>query len=124
MCLYIALLVFGNTHGCEPYFAKSSFSLISSVFPKGASYIKTMHFIEILLVPVLMCTIAASISIISVGSDISENDISMGNSSLHDEGSNILETIYARQSFGKSHRFYFNVGERKDGNESIFNQTI
>lgn len=33
--------------------------------------------------------------------------------------SNILETVYVHQSLGKSHRFYFTRGERKDGNQNF-----
>lgn len=108
-----------DTHGCEQYFAKSPFSLILSVSPNGAPYINTMHFVKVFFISVLMCTFATSITIISVSNDTSENDISMENSSSTIKGSNILETVYARQSVGKSHRFFFTVGERKDGNYSI-----
>lgn len=30
---------------------------------------------------------------------------------------NILETVYAKQSVGKSHRFYFTAGERQECND-------
>lgn len=82
-----------------------------------------MNSVEVLLASVLMFSVAMCASIISFDTfaddnsiDSSENDMSIDNLNSIDGGvSNILETMYAIQSFGKSHRFYFTQGERKDG---------
>lgn len=66
-----------------------------------------------------MCSFAASLSIISSNAAYQDNNIdndkTRDNLRSNGEPSNILETIYAKQSFGKSHRFYFTTGERVVG---------
>lgn len=81
-----------------------------------------MNSFEILVVPILMCGFAMCATIISMDTyynnpviAIEDDDMSMGDLYSFDGVSNILETVYVSQSFGKSHRFYFTQGERKDG---------
>lgn len=83
----------------------------------------TMHFITFFVVSIVMCSFATSLTIIS--SDVAypdnniDNDITNDIVRLNDKQTNILETIYAKQSYGKSHRFYFTTGERVAGRHRI-----
>lgn len=47
------------------------------------------------------------------------NDMSIDNFYPVNIPSNILESVYVRQSLDKSHRFYFTQGERKEGASPI-----
>lgn len=84
-----------------------------------------MNSIKILVVSVLMCSVAMCATIISMDTysdnfiDSIGNDMTMDDSYSIDGLSNILETVYVSQSFGKSHRFYFTQGERKEGNQTV-----
>lgn len=77
-----------------------------------------MNFITIAFISFLLCNFAISSIIISSDAAYNnfiaanEDDIKVENFG----GNNILETVYAKQSFGKSHRFFFTTGERKEGN--------
>lgn len=51
--------------------------------------------------------------------DSTANDMSIVNLNPANGESNILESVYAIQSIGKSHRFYFTQGERKEGNQTF-----
>ncbi|XP_055297490.1 uncharacterized protein LOC129566025 [Sitodiplosis mosellana] len=91
-----------------------------------------MHFITIALISFLLCNFAVSITIISSNSvfddtvDFSESDMTSENFSEDESRNNLFETVYAKQSLGKSHRFYFTVGERQNGDEQldhVFKQT-
>lgn len=82
-----------------------------------------MHFITFSVVSILLCNSAISYTIIS--SDLvndnfidfsDDDDMAIINSGENYGNNNILETTYASQSVGKSHRFYFTAGERQNGN--------
>lgn len=86
-----------------------------------------MNFITIALISFLFCNFAVSITIISSNSifddtsiDFSESDMTSDTFSGNYGQNNLLETVYARQSVGKSHRFYFTVGERQDSNNIFY----
>lgn len=79
---------------------------------------------KILVLSILMCGFAMSATIISLDPYNNNNpffsmedDVSMNDVYTVDGVSNILETVYVSQSLGKSHRFYFTQGERKEGNQ-------
>lgn len=78
--------------------------------------------IKVFVVSILLCSLAMCSSIISLDTYYDNsidssmaNDMSIDNVYSVDGMSNILETMYVRQSLGKSHRFYFTQGERKEG---------
>lgn len=86
-----------------------------------------MNSVEVLLVAILICSIypITCKTIISSNAYYEDdddpfnpmtNDMTIDDFNLVDRVSNLLETVYASQSFGKSHRFYFTQGERKEGN--------
>lgn len=80
-----------------------------------------MHSITVFLASFLLCNFVTTFTIIQ--SDLVYNDIVdfLDNNDLSYENleptanNNILETMYAKQMVGKSHRFFFTTGERKDG---------
>lgn len=82
-----------------------------------------MILIKFLAVVILLCSFAMCTTIISLDTfddnaiDSEGNDMSIENLIVANGVSNILETVYASQSIGKSHRFYFTQGERKDGKQ-------
>lgn len=84
-----------------------------------------MNSIKVLVVSILMCSFAMCATIISMDTfydnsiDSMENDMSIDDLYSFDGVSNILETVYVSQSYGKSHRFYFTQGERKDGKQIV-----
>lgn len=49
------------------------------------------------------------------GNDDADGDDFIVQRLINKNSERILETLYARSSIGKSHRFYFTAGERKDG---------
>lgn len=49
-----------------------------------------------------------------------EIDFYSNNILEHGETNDVDEILYASQSLGKSKRFYFIAGERKDGMQSVF----
>lgn len=76
--------------------------------------------VSILLHSFAMCSTIISVDTYydnSIDSSMA-NDMSIENIYSAEGMSNILETMYVRQSLGKSHRFYFTQGERKEGNRS------
>lgn len=82
-----------------------------------------MHFITKCFVAFLLCNFAASYIIIVSDrdfNDFADNDISMDDLNTKGSSHDVLETVYLDQKVGKSHRFFFTVGERKDGKCNLF----
>lgn len=83
---------------------------------------RTMNSVTVFLVMILWCSCTMGSTIISMDTfydentiDSTENDMSIDNLMSANGETNILESVYAMQSIGKSHRFYFTQGERKEG---------
>ncbi|XP_031628198.1 uncharacterized protein LOC116343987 [Contarinia nasturtii] len=87
-----------------------------------------MNFITFAFISILLCNFAIGLTIISSDAvynnfiDSTENDKNVEKFG----GNNVLETTYGKQSLGKSHRFFYTVGERVEGDKQldhIFKQT-
>lgn len=76
-----------------------------------------MHFITIFLASFLWWNAVTSVTIIS--SDRAYNDLDNDDFSseyLGTENFGVSQTMYVSEKVGKSHKFFFTVGERKEGN--------
>lgn len=93
--------------------------LCESLLSRTFLTLQKMHFITIFLASFLLYNLVTSFTIISsnrVFNDFDDDEFAFAVS----DTKSVLQSMYVSQEVGKSHRFFFTVGEREDSNCALF----